>query len=208
MGRILLLRHGETDWNRVDRIQGWHDISLNDRGRKQAAAASRFIAERYPDLDRVISSDLPRAAETAKAVISAPEFEDLEIVYDSSWRERDFGVYEGDLGDQFFEENPEFAVIDGLDGAKRNVPDEGESYVQFRNRVLNGWTELQAAEETTLLVTHSGVIRATITAIEDIDIERALLEYDIDNGSITEVVVDDQPRLDTVNRADHLSPSQ
>jgi|AntDeeMinimDraft_4_1070355.scaffolds.fasta_scaffold01359_7 broad specificity phosphatase PhoE len=208
MGRILLLRHGETDWNRVDRIQGWHDISLNDRGRKQASAASRFFADRYPNLDRVIASDLPRAAETAKAVISTPTFEHLDVVYDSSWRERDFGVYEGDLGDQFFEKNPEFAVIDGLDNAKHNVPDEGESYVQFRERVLDGWSGLQATEGTTLLVTHSGVIRAIIAAIEGINIDRALLEYDIDNGSITEVVVDDEPRLDTVNRVDYLSPSQ
>jgi broad specificity phosphatase PhoE len=207
MGQILLLRHGETEWNRVDRIQGWQDISLNDRGRSQSKAASQFLADEYPGLDRVIASDLPRAAETAESVVSAPAFEDLDIEYDPRWRERDFGVYEGDRGDIFFEENPEFAVIDGLEGAKQNVPEEGESYVQFRERVLDGWAELRTTDETVLLVTHSGAIRTIIAAIEDITIKHALLDYDIENGSITEVVVEDDVWLDIVNQVEHLSPS-
>lgn len=208
MGRILLLRHGETEWNRVDRIQGWRDISLNDRGRSQSRAASQFLAEHYPGLDRILASDLPRTAETAEAVISDPTFEHLDIKYDTRWRERDFGIYEGDRGDQFFEENPEFAVIDGLEGAKRNVPEEGESYVQFKDRVLDAWSELLRTDEMVLVVTHSGAIKTVIAAIESIDIDRALLEYDVDNGSITEVVVGDDMRLDAVNRVEYLSPSR
>jgi broad specificity phosphatase PhoE len=207
MGQILLLRHGETDWNRTDRIQGWRDISLNDRGRQQARVTAQFLAD-YPDLDRVVASDLSRAAETAETVVSAPAFEGLDIEYDACWRERDFGIYEGHRGDRFFEENPEFAVIDGHEDAKRNVPEDGESYVQFRERVIDGLSELRTTDQTVLLVTHSGVIRTVIAAIEDIGIDRALLEYDIDNGSITEVVAGDDLRLDAVNRADHLSPLQ
>ena len=207
MGKILLLRHGETEWNRVDRIQGWRDISLNDRGRSQSRAASQFLAQQYPDLSRIIASDLPRAAETAETVVSDPTFEDLEIEYDTRWRERDFGIYEGDRGDTFFQENPEFAVIDGLEGAKQNVPEDGESYVQFRDRILDGWAELRTTDETVLLVTHSGAIRTIIAAIEGISIDRALLDYDVANGSITEVVVEDEVWLDIVNRVEHLSPS-
>jgi len=208
MGRILLLRHGETDWNRADRIQGWRDISLNDRGRQQARAAAQFLADQYPDLDRIIASDLPRTAETAEAVVSVPAFEGIDSEYDARWRERGFGIYEGQRGDRFFEENPEFAVIDGHKDAKRNVPEDGESYVQFRERVLDGLSELRNIDHTILLVTHSGVIRTVIAAIEDIGIDRALLDYDIDNGSITEVVAEDDVRLGAVNRADYLSPSQ
>ncbi|MEF8850888.1 MAG: histidine phosphatase family protein [Haloarculaceae archaeon] len=208
MGRILLLRHGETDWNRVDRIQGWGDISLNERGRTQARAAGQFLATRYPDIDRVVSSDLPRAAETADAVVSTPTFGDLDVEYDTQWRERDFGVYQGHRGDRFFEENPEFAVIDGLEGAKRNVPEGGESYVEFRERVLGGWSEVRSADGSVLLVTHSGAIRTVIAAIEDVGIEHALLEYDVENGSITEAIAEDRVRLDTVNRVGHLSPAQ
>jgi len=208
MGRILLLRHGETDWNRVDRIQGWGDIPLNERGREQACAASQFLARQYPHVDRVVSSDLPRAAETAEAVVATQAFADLDVEYDSRWRQRHYNVYEGQRADRFFEENPEFAVIDGLEGAKRNVPEEGESYAEFRDRVLDSWVELQSTDGTVLLVTHSGAIRTVIAAVEGTGIERALLEYDVDNGSITEMVVDDGVHLAAVNRVGHLSPVQ
>jgi broad specificity phosphatase PhoE len=209
MGRILLLRHGETDWNRIDRIQGWGDISLNARGRKQARAAAQFLADRYPDLDRLLSSDLPRAAETAKAVASTGAFAGLDIKYDSAWRERDFGVHQGREGDRFFDENPEFAMLDGHDGAKHNTPEEGESYVSFRERVRSAWVDLRAETDgTVLVVTHSGVIRAIIAVVEDAVIEDVFVEYDVENGSITEINVDGVPRLEGVNHVAHLSSSQ
>jgi len=208
MSRVLLLRHGETDWNRVDRIQGWGDISLNARGQKQAQAAAEFLADRYPGLDRLLSSDLPRAAETARAVASCGAFAHLDIEYDPVWRERDFGVYQGYEGDTFFEENPEFAMLDGHDDAKQNVPEDGESYVAFRERVRSAWTDLRVdADETALIVTHGGVIRAIIAAIEGSVIENVFAEYDVENGSITEIVVDGEPTLDAVNHVGHLSSS-
>jgi broad specificity phosphatase PhoE len=209
MNRILLLRHGETDWNRIDRIQGWGDISLNGRGRTQARSAAQFLADQYPDLDRLLSSDLPRAAETAKLVASTGTFAHLDIEYDPDWRERDFGIYQGQAGDRFFEENPEFAMLDGHDGAKHNVPEDGESYVAFRERVCSAWDDLRSdVDGTALVVTHSGVIRAIIAAVEDAIIENVFYEYDVENGSVTEIVVDGEPRLDGVNHVGHLSSSQ
>jgi len=209
MAQVLLLRHGETDWNRIDRIQGWGDISLNARGREQAHATAQFLADRHADLDRLISSDLPRAAETAETVASTDALAHLDIEYDRAWRERDFGVYQGQEGDRFFEENPEFAVLDGHDGAKRNVPEEGESYVAFRERVRSAWEDLRSETDgTVLVVTHSGVIRAVIAAIEDEIIENVFVEYDVENGSITEIDVDGRPSLDGVNHVAHLSSSQ
>ena len=206
MAQVLLLRHGETDWNRIDRIQGWGDISLNAHGREQAHATAQFLADRHADLDRLISSDLPRAAETAKTVASTDALAHLDVEYDRAWRERDFGVYQGQEGDRFFEENPEFAMLDGHDGAKRNVPEEGESYVAFRERVRSAWEDLRSETDgTVLVVTHSGVIRAVIAAIEDEIIENVFVEYDVENGSITEIDVDGRPSLDGVNHVAHLS---
>jgi len=209
MGRILLLRHGETDWNRVDRIQGWADVSLNARGRRQARAAATYLADQYPDLDRLLSSDLPRASETAAAVASTGTFANLAAERDRAWRERDFGVHQGQAGDVFFEENPEFAVLDGHDAAKRTVPAGGESYAAFRERVHGAWEGLRSESDgTVLVVTHSGVIRAIIAAVEDDPIETVFPAYDVHNGSITAVVADGEPRIDVVNRVAHLSPSR
>ena len=209
MARILLLRHGETDWNRVDRIQGWADVSLNARGRSQAHEAAEFLADQHPGLDRLLSSDLPRAAETAAAVASTDTFAHLTVERDAAWRERDFGVYQGQAGDAFFEENPEFAVLDGQDGAKHNVPEDGESYVTFRDRVRSAWGDLQPApDDSVLVVTHSGVIRAIIAAVEGEPIENVFTTYDVDNGSITEIVVDGEPRVARINHVEHLSSAR
>lgn len=207
MGRILLLRHGETDWNRVDRIQGWSDISLNAHGRRQAHAAGGFLGDRHPDLNRLVASDLPRAAETAAAVAATDAFAHLDVEADPAWRERDFGVYQGQNGEQFFEENPEFAMLDGHDDAKENVPEGGESYLAFRERVRSAWDDLRTGVDgTVLVVTHSGVIRAIIAAIEASPIEDVFYEFDVENGSVTEVDigVGGEPRLGEVNHVEHL----
>ena len=64
--RVLLWRHGQTDWNMVNRFQGHSDISLNDVGRYQAQHAAKILAGMNPT--SIISSDLGRARETAQAL--------------------------------------------------------------------------------------------------------------------------------------------
>ena len=61
---VLLVRHGETTWNRERRVQGWAPSALTERGKQQARAAGRAIAEGHA-VDRIVASDLRRAAETA-----------------------------------------------------------------------------------------------------------------------------------------------
>ena len=87
---ILLARHGETEWNREGRWQGWADPSLNDTGRAQA----RELAEqlRATPFDAVYSSDLRRALETA-VILAAPH--DLAVVTDADLREIDVGAWSG-----------------------------------------------------------------------------------------------------------------
>lgn len=205
MPRILLLRHGETDWNRDDRIQGWERVSLNERGREQAAAAGRYLARYYPDVDRVISSDLPRAAETADVVTDADALDDVPVRYDDAWRERDFGVYQGRDGSSFFQEHPEFAVIENCPDARTNVPEGGECYATFRERILDAWAELRReADGTVVVVTHCGPIRAIVAEVRGLDVASAHVEIHVDNGSVTEVALGDAPTLDTVNCVDHL----
>lgn len=206
MKRVLLLRHGETDWNRADRIQGWEDIPLNDRGRRQAHAAAQFLAAEHSDIGRLISSDLLRATETAEVVTSFPVFEDLEIECSRAWRERDFGVHQGQAGNKFFDENPDFAILDGHDSAKENIPEEGESYIAFRERVRAAWDQPWADDsQLVLVVTHSGVIREIIALIEAVSIEEVFDDYGIATGSITEIALGEDPRLVEVNHVPPIS---
>jgi probable phosphoglycerate mutase len=88
--RLILWRHGNTDWNAIDRIQGQTDTALNDRGRSQAAAAAPLLAALKPDA--IVASDLSRAADTA-AVLA--RLTNLPVHTDPRLRERSYGTWEG-----------------------------------------------------------------------------------------------------------------
>lgn len=87
--KFYLVRHGETEWNRAEKLQGHSDIELNDLGRAQAANLREFA--RSLPIDRVVSSDLKRAAETAK--IGFPDHQ--PIPSDPRLREVHLGIAEG-----------------------------------------------------------------------------------------------------------------
>jgi broad specificity phosphatase PhoE len=88
--RLLLWRHGQTEWNAEGRVQGQSDIDLSDVGRAQAEAAAPRLAAQHPDL--IVSSDLRRAANTAGALAAVTG---LSVAYDARLRERRHGVWEG-----------------------------------------------------------------------------------------------------------------
>ena len=93
--RLILVRHGETDWNRTRTIQGHRDIPLNEVGLAQArAVASRLGAE---PIRAVYSSDLARARETARAIAAV---HDLEVIDEPGLRERHWGRFQGLRFDQ------------------------------------------------------------------------------------------------------------
>ena len=88
--RLIMVRHGETDWNRTRTIQGHRDIPLNAVGRAQArAVASQLAAE---PVRAVYSSDLARARETARAIAAV---HDLEVIDEPGLRERHWGRFQG-----------------------------------------------------------------------------------------------------------------
>ena len=75
---IILLRHGETDWNRAGRLQGHMDIPLNQNGRLQISHAADILANLYPDIDLVIASPLSRARSAFERIVLA--FADKENI--------------------------------------------------------------------------------------------------------------------------------
>lgn len=89
--RLALVRHGQTDWNIADLLQGSSDIPLNDTGRAQAVQAGVLLADEH--WDRIVSSPLVRAVETARIIASACDVLPFEI--DPDLVERDYGAAEG-----------------------------------------------------------------------------------------------------------------
>lgn len=153
--RLLLVRHGETDWNAEGRIQGMLDVPLNALGLAQARVVGSELA-RSVDVAAVISSDLVRTRETAKPLIEATGF---DVTFDARIRERHFGVLQGKT-------YAEWRVADAEGMARYHAgdpdygPEGGETARGFLERCVNAITDMVTAcdEKTLILVTHGGVV--------------------------------------------------
>ena len=151
--RLLLARHGETDWNRIGRWQGHADPPLNDEGRQQAAKlAEQLVGD---GVAAVYSSDLRRARETATIVGDRLE---LSVIEDAGLREIDVGSWSGLTRDEVRERFPE-GFARWLGG---EIGHDGETREQLTERVVETVERIAAAHdgETVLVVTHGGAIRA------------------------------------------------
>lgn len=147
---IFLIRHGETDANAA-RIVQTPDVALSARGREQACALGRRLAD--AGIATIVSSDLRRAVETAEIVAAATG---APIRFDADLQERNFGDVRGtayaDLAEDLF--GPEFA------------PPGGETWAQFHARVDHAWARVLAIAADVAgdlaVVTHGLVCRAVV----------------------------------------------
>ena len=190
MTTLLLVRHGETDWNREGRWQGGSDTSLNELGREQARA---LAAELDGGIDAIYSSDLARARETAE-IIAAKVGRNVRL--DPRLRERGFGAWEGltrsEIEQRFGDALDRWRAGDGP-GA-----DDAESFEEFFERVNDFVEEVVQAHpgEQVLVVSHGGSIRAIHAAAAGLDYVRdhrlipsvancAVARYEAKDGKLT-----------------------
>jgi broad specificity phosphatase PhoE len=143
---LLLVRHGETDWNADGRLQGQTDRPLSDFGRRQARQLADELADE--ELEAIYSSDLSRARETAEIV---GERLGLPVVLDPDLREKDWGTWEG------------------LTAVERDrVEFVGETTEEHQERILRALrriSSLNATDGRVLVVTHGGSMRRAQTAV-------------------------------------------
>jgi probable phosphoglycerate mutase len=181
---IVLVRHGETDWNRERRFQGRADTPLNDAGRAQARdLVERLRRER---VSAVYTSPLRRAAETAHIVA---ERLGLPVRVSEPMCEIDVGSWEGLTIEEVrvhFPHDEQIAWSSGWDG--------GESYEELDRRVVAALLELAAMhpDEHVAVVTHGGPIRAAIAASHGLSFESARpLLPSLANGEIVRLTIRD-----------------
>lgn len=161
MTRILLARHGETEWNAIRRVQGWTDIPLSEKGYAQAEALAGRL-DRTP-LAAVYSSDLSRATQTAAPVAAR---QGLTVQTVPELREKGFGEWEGLTQADLERDYPalwhRYHVVRDLEAL---VPG-GETWPQVQERLSVVLRRILAAhpgaEETVLLVGHGGSGRMVI----------------------------------------------
>jgi probable phosphoglycerate mutase len=151
---IILIRHGETDWNRELRFQGQIDVPLNDMGLEQARRLGLRVAGEQAH--HLVSSDLMRARQTAAP---AAQQLGLAIATSTGLREQAFGIVEGMRVEEIQAKHPR-AWTEWLKFDQDHAMPEGESARQFHARVMQALGEIAAAHhrKTVLVVTHGGVL--------------------------------------------------
>jgi broad specificity phosphatase PhoE len=182
---LLLTRHGETEWNRTHRWQGFTGPPLNEVGRQQAdELAARLEAF---DIDAIYSSDTVRAVETA-AIVGARL--GLEVTQDPRLREVNFGEWEGLTRHEI---NERYAgAFSEWDARKLAAPTGGESDVAMAERVIEALSEIAAKhdDDQVLVVTSGGPIRAAQARAGGVDQALARLHFEtLDNCAVLELVV-------------------
>jgi 2,3-bisphosphoglycerate-dependent phosphoglycerate mutase len=93
MPELILLRHGQSQWNLENRFTGWIDVDLSDLGREEARQAGEKLRDRK--IDRVYTSVLKRAIDTAKIALEAAGKGDMELIQDQALNERHYGDLQG-----------------------------------------------------------------------------------------------------------------
>lgn len=153
---IGLIRHGETEWNAVGRIQGQTDISLNEAGIRQAHALAARLKAENREWDAVISSDLKRARETARILADALGIPLLPP--DPRIRERSFGLAEGTTEEERLKRW-------GADWRSRDIGQESDEEV--RKRTLAFIADWQSARPDIrlLAVSHGSVLAVLLRAL-------------------------------------------
>jgi len=168
--RILLVRHGETDWNKLHRFQGKSDVPLNCTGRDQAYDLA--VALRGESMKSIYSSPLSRALETAR-IIQA--FHPMAPVFQAEGlAEMDLGEFEGMPAQQWTEQYPAFRKA-WLEAPLSVVMPGGESIQEVQKRALETLEEItnQYQAETTLLICgHSFVNRTILCHILNLSLDR------------------------------------
>ena len=159
--RFIVVRHGETEWNRTKVYQGQMDSPLSELGLNQAEAVAKALADEA--IDVIYASDLGRAFTSAE-IISVPH--KIEVVTDIRLRERHLGVFQGLHNDEMQNQYPE-DVAKYRSGDPDHVIPGGESSRQRYDRSTACLKELakRHAGGRLLIVTHGGVLRGFLEMV-------------------------------------------
>jgi alpha-ribazole phosphatase len=200
MLHLMLVRHGETEWNAQRRYQGQSDVPLSGLGRRQA----ELVAERLAghEIDAVYASDLKRAWETAQVIT---EKSNLEVISEPRLRELKFGVLEGLTFDEAQAQYPE--MIAAWLSDFHQPPEGGEMIDQFNARVVALLEDLKRDhhEQTVLLVAHGGPLSEILRVVLELSPEKRWY-LELENASLSEALIsDDYISLKRLNDTCHLA---
>ncbi len=198
--RIVVIRHGETEWNRVERFRGRIDVQLNEKGRRQALAVARRLSS-WP-IAAIYSSPLERALQTAQplAELCQISVSPLEGIVDI-----DYGAWAGLSPEEAASQYPALYRTWADNPHLVRFPD-GESLEQVRDRVLAALNEVNVThpEQTVALVSHVVVNRVLVLGAMGLG-NASFWRIGQDNAALTILeALDGQYRLQLLNDTCHL----
>jgi broad specificity phosphatase PhoE len=197
--RIVLIRPGETDWNRSGRFQGWVNTPLNEHGKQQARALAHFV--RHIGMGALYTSDLKRALETAENLARHLPFEPIR---DERLRERGIGIWQGLTLEEMEAWYPEDYAQMRADPDGFRIPG-GESRSDVRARVMAAVSDILKSDpnETVGILSHTTAIKILLGGVIpgynplDVDIDNTSVTTIRRNGDVWELVaIDDVMHLE------------
>jgi alpha-ribazole phosphatase len=200
--RLLLTRHGQTDWNIAGRYQGQSDIPLNQTGHSQAEQLAKRLSTET--IHAVYASDLSRAADTAYKIVSMQQ-RAAALHRDIRWRELSFGDWEGMNYKEMSAHSPDVFAKWMLDPQHVSTPN-GETLGHLAERVHAAFVEIKNKhkDETVLVVSHSGALQTLLAFTLGVDLNR-YWQFRISQASLSELhVFPDSVTLNLLNDTTHL----
>ena len=162
---LILVRHGESEWNRAGRIQGQVNSPLTDLGISQARAISDYLSGIFLNQElEIYSSPLERAIQTAQIIVKGIDHLSSEVIIEERLNDFNLGEISGTYGwDKVAEIFPQQAQL-RLQDPMRFHPSGGESGAEFEARLRSLMEELEGDDTTKLLVSH-GIVNKFIRGI-------------------------------------------
>ncbi len=206
--RFLLVRHGETDWNRDKRFQGQIDVPLNDNGRSQAQQAADYLQS--VDIRYAVTSPLLRPKETAEIILQSHP--DVQLELEDNLREISHGLWEGKLEAEIEADFPGELHRWQQTPAAVQMP-EGENLQQVWERSIAAWNTILATAcdrpvpGITLVVAHDAVNKALLCYLLGLGPEH-FWSFKQGNGAVSVIDyagADSQPVLTCINSTAHLA---
>ncbi len=205
--RFLLIRHGETDWNRAGKFQGQIDIPLNDNGRNQASLAAEFL--KTVPIDFAFTSSMQRPKETAEIILKPHP--DVKLGEDADLREIGHGLWEGKFESEIDAEYP--GELDRWRTQPKSVQmPEGENLQDVWLRATAAWQRLLQQvgndPQTGIVVAHDATNKVLLCYLLGLDLAD-FWKIKQGNGAVTVIDypegIDGQPVIQALNLTSHLS---
>ncbi len=181
--KLLLVRHGLTDWNSDGRFQGQTDVPLNAAGKRQAEALAVRLSKE--SIDAIYASDLSRAADTANAIKA---YHTCSVKVDVRLREIRFGAWEGQTSAQIFRDDPQTMRLWKTRAMEASVPG-GETLGELAGRIRSFLDDLprEGANQTTIIVSHEGALNVMLCFLLGLS-PAQFWRFRLAQASLTEVV--------------------